>query len=433
VDNPNSNHQWTTGQKIAFRFFFVFLTLQVLTESFFGNLFGANRDIWTLGETIFVPPCLWLNKHFFHLKYNSQGWTTFSAVLHTIRDTVYLLLSILACVLWTIFDRKRSDYNKLLYWFSQALVMILCSIVFIYGIIKAIPVQMSFPSFISLQTPVGEMSPFDLIWITFGYGTPYQVFGGILEVLAAILILFRRTRIVGLVILIPLMVNIIMLNYTYQIGVLTLSFYILLVALFLLAPYIPQIIRFFFVQQPVILAHHEYVPGRNYKTIVLKTIGILFIGTSFILNLQSSYDRYMRVADTNRSRQYSLVKNYVINNDTLKLIENDTLCWRIWSERVTNGKNMVTITTMKPGFSKTYVIERDSTKQMLTLHPFNQPDSTPLNFNYTAISKAHWRLDGVIQKNNIQVDLQKINPDTVMTLLKTKRNIIALDDDTDAQ
>src|SRR6266700_583507 len=164
--NPlfNNNTRWTFWQKTVFRFFFTFLLLQVLTENFLGNLFGNTLFIWRLGETIFVRPCSWLNNHFFHYKYMPQTWTTFSGSLHTIRDIVYLVLSCLVCVVWTIFDRKSENYQKLLYWFSQCLVIGLSCIMFAYGILKVFPVQMRTPSFLDLNRPVGNLSPFELLW-----------------------------------------------------------------------------------------------------------------------------------------------------------------------------------------------------------------------------------------------------------------------------
>ena len=171
-DRQLNNEQWTAWQKIAFRFLFVFLSLQVLTENFIGNWFGSTLFIWRLGEKIFVPSCLWLNNHLFHFKYIPQSWTTFSGSLHTIRDIVYLLIALLVCIFWSLLDRKRPNYNKLLYWFSQCLVVALSCITFAYGVTKIFPIQMAAPSFIGLQTAVGNLSPFDLIWTAFGYGKP---------------------------------------------------------------------------------------------------------------------------------------------------------------------------------------------------------------------------------------------------------------------
>src|SRR4030095_9541121 len=144
----------------------------------------------------------------------------------------------------------------------------------------------------------------------------------------------NRTRVAGLLIITSIMLNVIILNYTYQVGVLITSFYILLLALFLLTPYARQLIHFFFTKQPIALSQNKYAPDKNLKTKLLKIIATIFICSSFTLNARFAYNVYTKRETTNHSRKYSLVKNYMVNNDTLRLIENDTICWRFWSERV---------------------------------------------------------------------------------------------------
>jgi hypothetical protein len=339
------------------------------------------------------------------------------------------MLTCLACVLWTILDKKRSNYNKLLYWFSLGVIVMLSCITFAYGIIKLFPVQMISPSFIDLYKPVGDLSPFDLLWTTFGYGKPYQVFTGFFELSGGVLILFKPTRVTGLLIIAVVMLNVIILNYTYQVGVFTLSFYILLLDLFLLAPYAKQLAYFFLTKQAVKLSQNEYSPRKNLKTRLPKIIAILFIAYSFISNTRFAYNLYEKRERANQSRKYSLVTNHIVNNDTLRFIENDTTCWRIWSEREIDGKRFVTIATMKPGVAETYMVEQDTLKHYLTLHPFNQKNIASLNFSYTDMNNNNWCLEGMIKQKNIKVELRKINPDTIVNLLKTKRTIITFDDD----
>ena len=432
------NDQWTVLQKIAFRFFFVFLILQfVFSEGLYIVSFGYTRGsamrLFRLAEKIFTQPCLLLNDHVFHFKYIPTGLTTFSPSLQSIRSIVYLFVTCLSCLVWTIADRKRINYNKLLYWFSQCMIIILSCIMFSYGIIKVFPVQMSFPSFTDLHTSIGDLSPFELIWATFGYGKPYQVFCGFFELAGAILILFNRTRAAGLLLVLIVMINVILLNYTYQIGVLIFSFYILLIIVFLLAPYIRQFFLFFLTDRPVERFQNKYVPGKEFKLKLLRVVAMIFVCFFFLSHILYAYNRYTKTGHINRSNQYSLIKNYVVNDDTLRLIENDTLCWRIWSEGLSGGKRLVTISTMKSGYDKIYQVEQDSSKHILSLKPLDQNDSTSFKFNYINIDSVIWHLEGINQQKNIKVDLQKINPDTVTRLLKIKRTVITFDDSPDQE
>ena len=285
------------------------------------------------------------------------------------------------------------------------------------------------PSFINLSKMVGELSPFDLLWTSFGYGKPYQVFSGIFEVSGAILILFKRTRVAGLLIIMAVMLNVIVLNYTYQIGVLITSFYIFLIALFLLAPYSKSLLLLFFYGQQTDLSGHKFIPRNRKPLIILRVAGISIFLSSFVLGFLSAYNRYINTNTVNNSRQYSLVKNYILNNDTLKPVEEDTTRWRIWSEKTVNGKKSVIIATMKTGAYKTFFIETDSTNHQLILHPSNQADSSSLHFSYSNISKTSGCLEGTIKQNNIRVELQKVRPDSLLNLLKTKRSFLTFDDD----
>lgn len=430
TNNPQPGAMpWTAGQKIAFRFLFVFLGLQVLTDNFLALLYGdALMTISKLAQKIFTPPCLWLNEHIFHFNYHEFPGYTFSLSLHTIRDIVYLLLATIACSVWSILDRKRPGYTRLNYWFSQCLIIIVSCMLFSYAIIKVIPVQMRPPTLSELNTPLGELTPFELIWLTLGYGTPFQIFTGIFEALAAVLILFKRTRVAGLLLAVTVILNIIIINYTYQVGVLITSFLLLLITLFLLAPWLMQLAKFFFSNQPVLLNRYEFIPARTVTTRVLKILAIVFVSGSFILNTRQAYNYYAKREKINRSTQHSLVKNFVLNNDTLSLVDKDTLCWRTWHERVRDDKRLVTISTMNRNAEKTFTIERDSLKQNMLLRPFNQPDTTPLHFQYKDMDNGSWQLSGILNNKNILVNLQKIRPDTAMTLLKVKRLVVVVDD-----
>lgn len=432
------NKQWTSLQKIAFRFFFVFLILQfVFSEGLFIVSFaytpGNAMFIFRITEKIFIKPCLWFNNHLFHFKYHPTSWTAFSPSLQTIRSIVYLLMAVLTCFVWTIVDRRRMNYNKMLYWFSRCMIIILSCIMFSYAIVKVFPVQMSQPSFTDLHTPIGDLSPFELIWTTFGYGKPYQVFCGFFELTGAVLILFNRTRIAGLFLLLIVMINVILLNYTYQIGVLIFSFYLLLVILFLLAPYTRQFLLFFFTDKPVERLQNKYIPDKGFKLKSVKRIVAILIGCFFLSHILAAYNRYTKAEHINNSTHYSLIKNYIVNNDTLKLVENDDRCWRVWSEGLSDGKRIVTISTMKSGADKNYRVEQDSLRHTLSLQPVSQNDTTSLKFNYTNIDSVDWRLEGIIKQDNIKVELQKINPDTIMNLLKVKRTIITFDDKPDEE
>jgi hypothetical protein len=425
----NTRSEWTVGQKIAFRFFFVYLTLQVLTDSFLGNLVGYTIDIWGPYAKIFTPPFLWLNRHLFHFRYIAASWTTFSDSLRTIRDIAYLFLAAMTCAIWTLSDKKRADYNKLHYWFSQILLTGLSCILFAYGIIKVFPIQMQPPSVMTLRRPLGELSPFDLLWTTLGYGTPYEIFTGIIEVSGAILVLGKRTRLLGLFIILAALSNVIALNYTYQIGVLVTSFHIFLIAAFLLAPNGRLLAGIFLRGIAAIPRHDLYTPRKGGVTTMARIFMVLLVGFSFFANTRFAYRLYARRTAISQTRRSSLIVEHIVNSDTLKLIEKDTLRWRLWTESIIEGKRKVTIATMNPDVFKTYTLEQDSVGHMLTLRPISNKDSLPLIFTRSSNAENTWQLDGNIGHDHVRLNLQKIDPDAEFPLLRVQRRIIIANDE----
>jgi hypothetical protein len=422
-----TNAVWTRWQLIAFRFFFIFLLLQVVTENFFGNLFGGTRVVWQLGETIFVPACLWLNDHLFHFRYNPPRWTIFSPGLHTIRDIMYLSVASIGTVTWSLIDRGRLNYNVLLYWFSWGLIIVLSCIEFAYGIVKFFPVQMPYPSMISVQRSIGEMTPFELLWTTIGYGQPYQVFSGVVEVVGALLILFRRTRVLGLLIIVAVMVNVVMLNYTYQIGVLELSSKVLLVAMFLLAPYSRQLLGFFIGGWHSALNDGAFEPRNRSREIIVKGLTLLFLITSYFLTANFSYSAYSRLNKVRASAEYSLVKEHIADGDTLGYVRTDTVRWTIWYERIANEKRIVTIMGTKPSDAKVFDLQKDSVKGLFVLRPFNANDTTAVRYKYSDLTNGHWSLESMSDKKT-RIEFQRVKPDSVTALFKVKREIVVTDD-----
>lgn len=426
----NSETTWKFQEKILFRFFFIFFSLEIFTQDFTGNWFGGNLFIWDLGAKIFTPPFLWLNGHIFHFNYHPEDWTTFSGSLVLVRDIAYLFLSLIICLTWTIVDGNRKNYSKLNFWFGKVLCICLACTIFAYGITKVFPVQMMMPGFVDLHKPVGDLTPFDLLWLTMGYGKPYQIFTGIGEVLGAVLILFRPTKPIGLIILFIVLLNVVMLNYTYVIGVLEFSILLLLVTIYLLFPYFKNLWLFFFSNQFVnqSINLRDYKISTPWKKYTVTSLGLIVVATTFILNTNAGYSRYTRFEAINNSRNYSAVKFFVINNDTLKNhIEGDTIRWRFWSERVVDEKLMVTLCVMNTRASRSYFLKRDSVGKILTLMPVNKKDTSQIKFTWNDLDKINWHLDGVVKGQHITADLQKINPDSTLRLFQVKREIFAMD------
>ena len=67
--------------------------------------------------------------------------------------------------------------------------------------------------------PVGTLSGFELTWYYYGYSHAYGVILGLTQALGGLLLLFRRSALLGASVLVPIMVNILMINVFFRIAV----------------------------------------------------------------------------------------------------------------------------------------------------------------------------------------------------------------------
>ncbi|MDH7446622.1 DoxX family protein [Aquimarina sp. 2201CG14-23] len=86
--------------------------------------------------------------------------------------------------------------------------------IFVYGAAK--PFQFGNRSDLP-NTPVNELSGMELMWSFFGYSQTLPIIIGVLQVLGALLLLSQRTKIIGTLLLIPIMVNIVLFDVFYQV------------------------------------------------------------------------------------------------------------------------------------------------------------------------------------------------------------------------
>jgi len=279
---PNFQH-WTELQKNAFRFFFIFISTTSLFAynivsgilvTFFTKMsyLEAHKAFGVLSK-----PIEWIDRHFFHVGYHPGKDVPYFSDSHygwVVLLTLFFL-SIGGSILWAFADRKRTNYNRLHYWFRVYLAYYLFLAMIMYAIEKVIPVQMPYPNIGALLRPLGENSKFELMWDFVGVSPAYSLFTGLCELVASLLILFRRTRVFGSLFMTIVLTNMVCFNIFYGIIVKLASLQLLLSTLFLLAPYIPKLFRFFFYSQPVSLAEKQYAFTTTWKNWLIMALLIV--------------------------------------------------------------------------------------------------------------------------------------------------------------
>ena len=247
-ESPAPVERWGLALRIAFRFCVAYFTLFSLSNQILDGLLAVPRlnielsALWPLRHITF-----WTATHIFRIKHelvytgSGSGDKTFDWVL------AFCLLVIAAVItlVWSILDRRRPNYVTFHKWFRLAMRFALASEMFLYGISKVIPLQMPFPYLTRLLEPYGNFSPMAVLWSSIGASTSYEIFTGCAETLGGILLLTPRTTTLGALVCLADMIQVFMLNMTYDVPVKLFSFHLILFSLFLLAPDARRLFNFF--------------------------------------------------------------------------------------------------------------------------------------------------------------------------------------------
>lgn len=234
--------EWSAPRKTGFRFLSLFVLLFILTlpfprrflpdtGSFLAPMF---EPLARLGGRIVLGADARFTAA---LASDSTG-----LYLHTLNLAV---IALALCALWSVADRRRTNYAREAGWFVAIVAYYLALQLFIYGFDKVFKTQFYLPEPNTLFTTVGE-TPRDLLyWSVMGASRPYTMFTGAAEVLAAALLLFRTTRTPGALIAFGVLLNVVAVNLGYDISVKLYSSFLLVLSVVILAPQGKRMVDFF--------------------------------------------------------------------------------------------------------------------------------------------------------------------------------------------
>ena len=134
-------------------------------------------------------------------------------------------------------------------WTRALLTYFLVLILWKYGWIKLIKLQFYLPEPNIVYRELGQLSKDIAYWSVMGSSRSYVVFMGITELLAGTLLVFRRTRFIGLLVALGIFINVVMVNISFDISVKLFSITCLAMIIVLLAGYRDQLRQL--VQLPV--------------------------------------------------------------------------------------------------------------------------------------------------------------------------------------
>jgi len=132
------------------------------------------------------------------------------------------LISLLFAVAYSVYWQRKEIKNrinsgKLHAWFRGILRYWLVFEICTYGFAKILKTQFGI-TYNRDDMPVGRLNGFELTWNYFAHSYTFAVIIASFQIGGSILLLFRRTTLLGAAILLPVMVNILLINFFYDIS-----------------------------------------------------------------------------------------------------------------------------------------------------------------------------------------------------------------------
>ncbi|MFL5743088.1 MAG: DoxX family protein [Niastella sp.] len=426
--NAQHTNQWKGYEKIAFRFFFIYFLVQAVPFDwgYYKQVFAINwahlkyGDIFQLAH--YMP-------QFISGAQSFAGWGMVAAI------------AAIGAIIWTVVDSNRTvTYNNLYYWIRAIVRYRLAIGVIAYGFIKVFPLQSPYPSLSNLNTNYGDFTRWKLFSISLGIVPGYESFLGLVEVVAGLLLLYRKTASVGAVVILLFTGNVFMSNIAYEGGEVVYSLYLIVLALFVLSWDLQRIVTLLVLQKPT--TPNRFRPVFTAKWQVYARFGLKVFAVFFFVLLYSfktatgyKHDPYQFPVTKGLPKTAGIynVSYFRINADTIAYSRFDPVRWQ---DVVFEEWNTISIRSNRPvhidsnnverinaaDADKTYELEGaigrhyysytvDTVNQLLTLQNKNKfYKDEQLQLHYTRPNDSTIQLYGVNEnRDSVFATVQRIN------------------------
>lgn len=403
---------WHFSHRFFFRFFFCYLVLYVAPE--FGRV-SLLESIPKTGFVAYVYTRLWhaitpwVAVHIFHLSGRAvtyfptgSGDTTLSYV----ENFLYLFFALLATLVWSVLDRRRPNYQWLHSWLRVLVRYTLSFTLLSYGLAKIFPLQFSYPFFYKLTETYGDFSPMGILWSFMGASPAYTIFSGLAEVIGGLLLLARRTTMLGAMISAAVLINIVALNFCYDVPVKLYSLNLLLMVIVLLVPDFHRLMCFLIWNRPVPPADLKLPFFRpRWALIAGASFQVLFVGYFLFTQVQEGWQSYVQTRlHPKRPPIYGLydVESFTLNGETRPPLLTDTTRWnRVMIDNARSFQLRLMDNSLH-GWNAKY----DDGQKTVTLFKPNNPSNT---LHYSQPDGAHLLLEGRLGADSLSVRLRRFD------------------------
>ncbi len=313
------------------------------------------------------------------------------------------LLSTLISIILIFIRYVRKNLDAILNFIRVYLRFYLALFLIFYGIAKLyVNGQFGQIELYHLDSTFGNKSPMGLLWTFMAYSREYTLFIGVMETLAGVLLLYKRSSLIGGLMGFAIMLNVFLLNMFYDVPVKIFSFHLLLCGLIIILPAIKNILVFLTGgnAQPVTLSAIEF--GNKKVTIVFNTLKTLLVVVLVSLDFFSFNDEMEEPADYLNG--VYRIESIEYSNDSIPVLK--------WEKMLFNS--LYGSVTDYSGTRNQLDLQIDTTKKIVD---FNfRLDSTSMSFNYELYAGDSVKFTNIQDVDTIRIFTKRLQKDDFLLM-----------------
>lgn len=399
---------WGPGKRFLLRFAFVYLALYTLGFVLQAlPLLGKLGEVYERAWSSFVP---WIGKRLFHLdvvvRETGSGDTTYDYL----KVLCFFVLALVAGLAWTLLDRRgdRGKDSRLYEWLRVCVRFSLASTMILYGASKVFSAQFGPPGLHRLLEPFGEASPMGLLWTFMGYSRGYTLFAGLSEMAGGILLISRRTTLLGALVSTGVLLNVVLLNFFYDVPVKQFSSHLLAMAVLLTLPDLRRLADFLLFNRRVEPARMRPLfqsPRLNRAALVLRTVFIVGLSLYWLHECYKIDRQYGRLAPKPPFYGVWEVEEYAVNGQVRPPLLTDAARWR---RVLFDEPGFIGVQAMDEEKDQYYVLELDARGKRFVLGKYKDPKWRSV-LSYQQPRPDVLRLAGTIDGQKISARLRRMD------------------------
>ncbi len=413
ITPTNPVPQWNPAKLILFRFLFVYLILFLFPFplDLIPPIQEGYAALWTVvvqlvGERLFQVEIL--------LGEVDSGDTAYEYV----KMFCCLMLATFSAIAWTLLDRRRSNYTRLYGWLRVYVRFSLAALMIAFGAFKVIPFQFRGPSLERLVEPLGEFSPMALLWTFMGASKPYSFFAGLGEMVGGLLLTIRRTTLLGSLLIVAVLSNVVMLNFSYDVCVKLMSCHMLAMAVFLAAHDLRRLGDLLLFNRPVQAVEIDPTFQKKWlqrTSLVLRTVVVIGFTLGMLLMVHGLRETYDNGAP--KSPLYGIwnVEEFELDGEIRSPLLTDADRWRrVIFDSFTSMDVQVAIQPMESPIRR-FDLKLDTESRTFNVTKQEDPE-WKASLTYERPEPDLLVLAGTFEDRNVRAKLRRVDPSNFLLL-----------------